>query len=127
MVTDLDLGVEVIGVATARDEDGLALSSRNVFLTPTDRAAALAISRAIAQAGRADARPADEVIAAARETMTGLDVDYIEVVDDRLQPLESGVGRLVIAARVGAVRLIDNGPVAVAFGGDQQPVTGSRP
>lgn len=127
MVADLDLGVEVIGVATARDEDGLALSSRNVFLTPADRAAGLAISRAIAQAGRADARPADEVVAVARETMIGLDLDYVEVVDDRLQPFESGVGRLVIAARVGAVRLIDNGPVAVAFGGDQQPVTGSRP
>jgi pantoate--beta-alanine ligase len=101
MVRDLDVPVEVVGVPTVREPDGLALSSRNRYLSPADRTAALALSRALrtgdVAAGRAvlDAEP-------------GVDVDYLERVDaDTFEPDPDG-GLLVVAARVGTTRLIDN-------------------
>ncbi|SHH21885.1 pantothenate synthetase [Jatrophihabitans endophyticus] len=112
---DLDLGVVIVGVPTVREPDGLALSSRNVYLSPDERRHALALSRALS-AGR-DAAPqgALAVIAAAtaelgREDGTGaLAVDYLELRGTDLGEIpEHGPARLLVAARVGSTRLIDN-------------------
>jgi pantoate--beta-alanine ligase len=91
MVRDLDLDVTVISVPTVRDADGLALSSRNVLLSPAERERALALPRALAT------RDVD----AARAELSGLDVDYVERAD-----FDPPV--LAAAIRVGTTRLIDN-------------------
>jgi pantoate--beta-alanine ligase len=91
MVRDLNLDVEVRVVPTVRDDDGLALSSRNARLTPEQRAQALALPRALAT----------KDAARARELLKDLDVDYVEVAD-----FEPRV--LAAAVRVGDTRLIDN-------------------
>jgi pantoate--beta-alanine ligase len=88
---DLDLELEIRVVPTVRDEDGLALSSRNALLSPEERRAALALPRALAT------RDPER----ARELLRGLDVDYVEVAD-----FEPPV--LAAAVRVGSTRLIDN-------------------
>jgi pantoate--beta-alanine ligase len=93
LVRDLDLDVEIRVVATVRDGDGLALSSRNARLTPAERARALAIPRALATRDPARARA---VLADA-----GIEPDYVEVAD-----LDGPT--LALAARVGATRLVDN-------------------
>lgn len=111
MVIDLDLGVKVIGVPTVREADGLAMSSRNVYLTPEQREQARAIPRAL-QAGAAEHRPS-AIRAAAAAELAGLDVDYVEVRDPELGPARTGAGRLLVAVRVGATRLIDNCAVEV--------------
>jgi pantoate--beta-alanine ligase len=117
MVGDLELGVGVVGVPTVRDSDGLALSSRNAFLTAPDRARALVLSRAL-RAGQAAAGggPA-AVLAAARAVLDAepeVRVDYLELRGAGLEPAPStGQARLLVAARVGRTRLIDN--VAVAL------------
>jgi pantoate--beta-alanine ligase len=94
MVRDLDLSVTVRAVPTVRDPDGLALSSRNGRLSPSERAAALALPRALASRDAAAAR-------AALEEHAGIDVEYVEVAD-----FDPPV--LAAAIRVGATRLIDN-------------------
>jgi pantoate--beta-alanine ligase len=91
MVRDLNVPVEIRVVPTVRDEDGLALSSRNARLSPAERERALALHRALATRDPKQAR----------ELLDGLEVDYVEVVD-----FEPRV--LAAAARVGATRLIDN-------------------
>ena len=91
LVRDLNLGVTIVAVPTVRDADGLALSSRNRRLSPTERERALALPRALAT------RDVD----AARAALAGLDVDYVEVAD-----FDPPV--LAAAVRVGATRLIDN-------------------
>ena len=101
MVRDLDVPVDVVAVPTVREPDGLALSSRNVYLTPEQRTAATSLSRALATrdvaAGRAilDAEP-------------GVDLDYLERVDSHTFQVSSDGDLLVVAARVGTTRLIDN-------------------
>ena len=117
MAADLSFPVEVVGCPTVREPDGLALSSRNVYLTPEERVAAPALHRAL-QAG-ADAIAAGERSAAAvRATMHAVldpvpeaEVDYLEVVDAAslasVDPL-AGTLRLLGAARFGKARLIDN-------------------
>jgi pantoate--beta-alanine ligase len=117
MVRDLMLDVELVIVPTVRDEDGLALSSRNARLTPEQREAAAAIPRALEGARHVVAegqqRP-EEVIAAAREVLEAeplLEVDYVELVDkERLRPVEAVRGEmlLAVAVRAGETRLIDN-------------------
>ena len=101
MVRDLDLPVEVVAVPTVREDDGLALSSRNRYLSADERAAALALSRALAtrdvEAGRA-------VLAAE----PGVTPDYLERVDSTTFAPDAGGDLLVVAARVGTTRLIDN-------------------
>jgi pantoate--beta-alanine ligase len=101
MVRDLDLDLEIRVVATVRDPDGLAVSSRNVYLSAADRRRALALPRALA-AGEAAHRTGRDPVAAARASMDGLDVDYIEAVE-----LD---GQIVLeaAVRIGDTRLIDN-------------------
>lgn len=93
MVIDLDLGVKVFGVPTTREPDGLAMSSRNVYLTDEQRVQARAIPRAL-EAGAAEHRPTAIAAAAAAE-LADLDVDYIEVRDPELGPPRMGRGRLL--------------------------------
>jgi len=120
MVADLDVDVEVLGVPTVREADGLARSSRNAYLAPAERESALALSRAL-RAG-ADAAAAGEdapaVLAAARgilDATSGVDPDYLVLVDpttvEDLAPGAVGPGLLLVAARVGTTRLIDNAVV----------------
>jgi pantoate--beta-alanine ligase len=119
MAKDLDLGVEVIGVPTAREADGLALSSRNAFLTPGQREIAAHLNRtliSVAQRARAGVSiPQAEAEGAAQLLEAGFDrVDYVAIRDaETLAQLRAftGPARVLGAARLGAVRLIDNRPV----------------
>lgn len=117
MVEELDFPLRLVIVPTVRDRDGLALSSRNAFLSPDERATALAIPAALAEVARrwqAGTAAADELAAAGRRILdaaAGLVTDYIAIADpDRLAPVETAeAGDVVaIAARVGSTRLIDN-------------------
>ena len=94
MILDLDLELELRVVPTVRDEDGLALSSRNALLSPTQRRLALALPRALATGDAQEAR----------RLLDGIDVDYVEIA-----PFDPPA--LVAAVRVGDVRLIDNVPL----------------
>jgi pantoate--beta-alanine ligase len=112
MAADLELHVGIAGVPTVRDPDGLALSSRNAYLAPEERAHALALSRALF-AGRAAASDgAIAVITAATAVLAaepGVRVDYLELKGADLGEIpEQGPARLLVAARVGRTRLIDN-------------------
>ncbi|HET8623221.1 MAG TPA: pantoate--beta-alanine ligase [Gemmatimonadales bacterium] len=117
MVRDLNLPVEVVVVPTVREADGLALSSRNVYLAPAERRDAPALSRglgAAAAAWRAGERsgPALEAIVGREVTAApGLRADYIAAIDpDQLQRVDLAVPGtiLAVAARVSRIRLIDN-------------------
>ncbi len=116
MARDLDLPVAILGVPTVRDRDGLALSSRNVYLSPAERVAAPrlhATLRACA-AAIADGAPAaaSTASAAAELADAGLRVDYLEARDAAtLGPLQAGTGRLLAAAHLGRTRLLDNVPI----------------
>lgn len=120
MVTDLNLGVDIVGVPTVRESDGLALSSRNVYLSSDQRDAATALSAALVAGAHAAAGGAEAIVATARQVLAEypqIDVDYLEVRGTDLgPPPEQGDGRLLVAARVGSTRLIDNVGVAVGTG-----------
>ena len=119
MATDLGLGIEIVGVPTVRDADGLALSSRNAYLSADARKRAVALPQALNAARDAilAGEPVDMALAAARETMTSAgfsSIDYAALVDaDSLEPLDAprGAMRLIAAATIGGTRLIDNIPV----------------
>jgi pantoate--beta-alanine ligase len=114
MVADLSIGVEVVGVETVRDADGLALSSRNAYLSADERATALALSRSLGAGQRSEAEGPAAVLAAAKSVLAGepaLSVDYLELRAPDLSPALSGDVRLLAAARVGSTRLLDNAPV----------------
>jgi pantoate--beta-alanine ligase len=117
MVRDLDIPVRIAGVPIVREPDGLALSSRNAYLTPSERAAAPALHAALAAAAAALAGggDADRALAGARQRITeaGFAVDYVELRDAQgLGPALAGrPRRLLAAAKLGATRLIDNVPV----------------
>ncbi|HEU5471835.1 MAG TPA: pantoate--beta-alanine ligase [Actinophytocola sp.] len=115
MVRDLNLDTRVIGVPIVREPDGLALSSRNVYLDPEQRRSAAVLSAALAAGAHAGAHGPAAVLAAAGAVLageSGADVDYLELRDPVLGPApEHGEARLLVAARVGTTRLIDNVPV----------------
>jgi pantoate--beta-alanine ligase len=119
MVFDLDLGVEIQAAPTYRDPDGLAVSSRNVYLSEWERACALALPRALAAAAAAvDAGPSAALAAAALlldaagASDPPLQLDYLTLVDPRtfveVGPDYAGLALLLVAARAGPTRLIDN-------------------
>lgn len=107
--------IEVVGAPTVREADGLAMSSRNIFLSAEDRVRALALSRGIALAGRESAELGAEATLRAVLREQGITPDYAVVRDaETLMPLRYGDGigrprRALVAARVGPVRLLDNG------------------
>ena len=120
MVDDLCMGVRVVGAETARDPDGLALSSRNSYLDENQRWQAVALSRILVAARDAAKYGAGVAIGAARHELRharGVDLEYLELTSPDLgPPPEIGPARLLIAARVGPTRLIDN--VALELNGE---------
>jgi pantoate--beta-alanine ligase len=119
MAADLDLAVKVVGVPTVREKDGLALSSRNVYLSAAQRAAAPTLFRTLTTsvariaAGEAIVRVMSEGVIAIEEA--GFAIDYFEARHAetlaRVENLREGPIRLLAAARLGSTRLIDNLPV----------------
>jgi pantoate--beta-alanine ligase len=119
LVRDLDFRIEIIGAPTVREEDGLALSSRNVYLTPEQRAQAPVLQRALASTALGIAEGRLATPGAAREAFLGefaaaslARLDYFEIVDsstlERLDEFGGSVPRLLAAAFFGKTRLIDN-------------------
>lgn len=116
MVQDLDFPIRIIGIATRRDPDGLALSSRNLYLSPAEREAALALPRALAEAGAAirSGTAVGQALMRARQRLEAAGfspIDYVELRDaDTLEVMTSHdrPARLLAAARIGTTRLIDN-------------------
>lgn len=115
MVRDLNIDTRVIGVPTVRERDGLALSSRNVYLTPEQREDAIVLSAALTAGAFVGRDGADAVLETAWKTLAArpaVEVDYLELRGTDLGPAPvDGEARLLIAARVGSTRLIDNVPV----------------
>ncbi|NBH06841.1 pantoate--beta-alanine ligase [Amycolatopsis sp. SID8362] len=115
MVRDLNIDTRVIGVPTVRERDGLALSSRNVYLTPEQREDAVVLSAALTAGAFVGRDGADAVLETAWKTLAArpaVEVDYLELRGTDLGPAPvDGEARLLIAARVGSTRLIDNAPV----------------
>lgn len=119
LVIDLGLDVTVIGVPTVRDPDGLALSSRNAYLSADERARAATLPTALAQAARevSSGGAVGEALERARQSLAKAgfsSIDYVALVDSAtLEPLAVAAGRmrLIAAATIGTTRLIDNLPV----------------
>jgi pantoate--beta-alanine ligase len=120
MARELALGVDVLGVPTVREDDGLALSSRNRYLDPGQRVAAVVLSRALRTGAAAGATGPDAVLATARQVLAtepSLTLDYLALTDPDLGPApDAGPARLLVAARAGSTRLIDNVPVRLGTG-----------
>ena len=118
LVKDLNFPIEIVGVETLRENDGLALSSRNIYLSPQEREAAVAIPRALragieaAQRGERDVTVLGVVMSDILSAQPLIKTQYLSVVEsETLQPLQhlnDRPARILIAAHVGAVRLIDN-------------------
>jgi len=118
LVADLQMPVEIVGVPTVRDVDGLALSSRNVLLTPEQRSAAVAIPQALDavqrdwDAGERDAAQLQQRLVERLESEPALEIEYASLADsESLAELDGpidGSALVLVAARLGAVRLIDN-------------------
>lgn len=116
LVADLDFGIEIVGVPTQREEDGLALSSRNVYLTEEERAQARALPRALGEAAGTIAAGGDVAEALARAEAALIkggfeSVDYVALADaETLAPTAAldRPARLLAAGRIGTTRLLDN-------------------
>jgi pantoate--beta-alanine ligase len=120
MVADLDIDVVVESVETVRDDDGLAVSTRNARLDERQRRSARALPTALEAAESSADRGAEAVIAAAQSVLTGdatTELDYLAVVDpDTFLPIDDaahGRALVLVAARVGETRLIDNATIAL--------------
>ena len=121
MVADLCLGVHVVGAETQRESDGLAMSSRNRYLTEEQRREAAVLNRALRAAQRAGAYGVPAALDAARSELGAagdLDLDYLAITDPDLAPLTEQPGapaeaRILVAARLGSTRLIDNLPLVI--------------
>ncbi len=122
LALDLDFGVDIVGVPIQRDADGLALSSRNSYLSDEERRAARALPRALGEAAQAilDGTPVAEAVERARDKLAAVGfapVDYVELRDAvTLEPMDrlDRRARLLAAAFLGRTRLIDNLPVEPA-------------
>lgn len=116
MVADLDFAIEIVGVPTERDDDGLALSSRNAYLSDEERRAALALPRALGEAARAIGGGGDPAATLAQSERRLIDggfasVDYFSLIDAETlepSPAPGRPRRLIAGARIGKTRLIDN-------------------
>jgi pantoate--beta-alanine ligase len=116
LVVDLGIPAAIAGVPTVREDDGLALSSRNAYLTDDERRRAPALVRALGEARGAilSGRPVCEALSQARSALIAsgfAPIDYLALVDaNTLEPLDDpeGDGRLIVAATLGTTRLIDN-------------------
>ncbi|WP_219415554.1 pantoate--beta-alanine ligase [Pseudonocardia nigra] len=112
MARDLDFPLSVVGVPTVREPDGLALSSRNAYLTADERSRAGTLHRALTAGAGVSARGPQAVLDAARAVLAeepALQVEYLELRDPDLGPHpQTGRARLLVAARLGTTRLIDN-------------------
>ena len=116
-VADLELGVRIVGGPTVRDSDGLALSSRNRYLSAEQRQQALALPRALRAGADEGPNGAGAVLKAATEALRGIDVDYLALRGVDLGPAPAaGPARLLVAARIGTTRLIDNVPLTLGPG-----------
>lgn len=117
MVSDLCLGVDVVGAETVREESGLALSSRNLYLDADQRRVAVALSGAMRAGAAAGPAGAGRVLADATAVLTaadGVEVDYLTLTSPELGlPPAYGAARLLVAARVGRTRLIDNTEISL--------------
>jgi pantoate--beta-alanine ligase len=114
MTRDLDLGVEILEMPIVREPDGLAMSSRNAYLSPEERGRGLCLWRSLFRAQamiEAGERDAQTLVNAVRQGMADVDIDYVELVDaEEFLPVEKVAGTIVlaVAAFVGNTRLIDN-------------------
>ena len=114
MARDLDLGVEIVEMPIVREPDGLAMSSRNRYLSAEDRQRALCLSEALRNAEAALAmgeRDTARLVRLVRDSMTPVEIDYVELVDAATMTRVDQVDRpilLAVAAQVGPARLIDN-------------------
>jgi pantoate--beta-alanine ligase len=116
MVADLNIPIEIIGVGTVREADGLALSSRNAYLSDEERRRAVALPNALTAARQAirSGAPVSSAVQEAKQTLIEagfLKIDYLALVDAAtLEPLDAAAGdmRLIAAATIGTTRLIDN-------------------
>jgi pantoate--beta-alanine ligase len=120
MVADLDFAVRIEAIETVREDDGLAMSSRNRFLSPGERRAARVLSAALEACASASERGIDAALAAAQGALVGedlLDLDYFAVVHPTTVPPvdddHRGPAIAIVAGRFGATRLIDNLPVRI--------------
>lgn len=128
MAADLNMETRIVGVPTVREDDGLALSSRNAYLSEEDRRSAAVLSTALGMGVNAGADGAEAVLEAARRELAAhpeIEIEYLELRGTDLGPAPvDGEARLLIAARLGRTRLIDNTPVplgaaAAGLGDDQ--------
>lgn len=127
MARDLDLPIKIVGAPIVRESDGLALSSRNIYLSPAERETAPALNRTLRDAATAIAKSEriTSVLAQAKATLetAGFSVDYFEARNsETLAPLTSlreGPIRLLLAAKLGATRLIDNVGVPLKSSGNK--------
>jgi pantoate--beta-alanine ligase len=122
MARELNFPLDVVGVPTVREHDGLALSSRNRFLDAEQRQAAVALSAALVAGAHVSAQGAEAVLETARATLAAapeVELDYLELRAPDLGPApEHGDARLLVAAKVGKTRLIDNAAVLLGDGDD---------
>lgn len=122
MVTDLNLDVTVMGSPIVREHGGLAMSSRNAYLSEDERELSLTLSATLTAGAYAADKGPDAVVAAAFQVLAsvpGISVDYLELRGQNLGEVDpDGVNRLLVAARVGTTRLIDN--VEINFGQSEE-------
>ena len=128
MTEDLNVGVRIVGVPTVRESDGLAMSSRNRYLTPDEREQACALSSALLAGMYAAGGGPAAVVDAARavlDEVPAISIDYLELRDPWLEPAPAvGPARLLVAARLGSTRLLDNIGIELPTGpGAPQPGT----
>ena len=127
MAADLDLGVQIVAAPLHRDPDGLATSSRNAYLSAQERAAALALPRALAAAASAADQGGAAALAAARAVLDAaadgklpIELDYLVLADPdtfaEVGPEHKGHALLLVAAKVGSTRLIDNAAFELSGG-----------